>query len=184
MPETNEDGLTLRTQIDPYNLELEWFGHSEQVENWAKKAAEKHYEYDEAKSNLEVTKAELAAEIRNAPEAFDLKKLTEAAVSETVLLQPEYKAAIRKANKAKYEMKLAEAAVLALEHRKRALTKSVDLWFAGYFSTPQSASAPSHRMHELTEEQQKKIYTRGKRRIEAQRAKANHDDDEWDEDDD
>lgn len=150
----------LRVDVDPLRLEEEWFGQAKQVEEWARLAADAQLEYDDAKANLEVEKARLAAEIREHPEDYGLDRVTEQAIDKTIPAQPEYAAAVKRVNQAKHNMKIHDAAVLALEHRKRALTKAVDLWMAGYFSVP-NANRPIER---FGDEDKRHIRSRARRR--------------------
>lgn len=131
----------LRTAIDLNKLEEEWQGQPDQVETWTRKAAEATLAYDKAKSNVELVKARISANMRDDPESYGLSKITDKAVESAVICQTEYQKAVKAMHQAKYEMNVIDAVVQGLQDRKRSLTKLSDLWQGGYWSTPQVKEA-------------------------------------------
>jgi hypothetical protein len=86
---------------------------------------------------VELEEAACAQRIRENPEKYiGSDKVTEAAIKEAKLLHPKYQKAKQKLIDAAFRKDLAEGLVVALNHRKKALEKEVDLWNAGYFSSP------------------------------------------------
>lgn len=140
-------------QIDENHLEREWMEQPSLVFKYAKKLADARFAFDEAKAELEVTEAEIANTIRKAPELYQIKKVTEGVVKETIPLQPEYKMAVKDVNKAKHAVDVYSAVVSALDNRKKALEKLVDLWMANYFSTPKT---PNKEASDKMEERSKR----------------------------
>lgn len=126
----------LRLEIDRLRLDDEWSNQPSQYYVWAKKVAEAQLEFDGLKSDQSLTFAELDKEIRDNPEEYGVSKLTESVVDSTVRLQKEFIASSAALNKARYKLSVAEAAVQALEHRKRALTMLVELWIHEYYADP------------------------------------------------
>ena len=124
----------LNLTIDRLRLEEEWVRQPNQYHNWAVLAADAQAEYDTAKSRLEVVKAELYRDIRDDPDGYDLTKVTEVALNNTIPLQPEFQMAVKRVNEAKHDLEVVKAAVDALEHKKRALTMLVELWTKEYYS--------------------------------------------------
>lgn len=99
-------------------------------------SSEAKFEADEAKSELDVTAAELANDIRADPKAYDIEKITETAVQNTLIAQELYQKAQKKLRQATHKARMAESLVWAMEHKKRSLTLLVELHGLGYFSSP------------------------------------------------
>ena len=154
----------LRLEIDRFQLEKEWVDQPAMMHAWSLQAAEAQLKYDEAKSRLEAVKARLDKEIRDSPADFGIGKVTETVVSNAVVNQKDYQRAVREVNLARYELQIAQAAVNALEHRKRALSMLVELWVHEYYAGPHSDLTP---MSEESQEFRKKaIRRRGRRKLE------------------
>jgi hypothetical protein len=148
---------SLRIDIDRYRLDDEWIGQAKQYLTHSEKLAEARLWFDTAKTELDLIKAELDQKIRDDPVQFGLPKVTETAVQNAVLLQPEHKAAAEKLNRSRYEMGVIQAAVDALEHRKRALENLVQLHGMQYFAEPK---APPEMKEEIDHAQKRKIRSR------------------------
>lgn len=123
--------------IDPYKLEEEWTTHAQRVLNVGSLIADAQREFDAAKSELEFIRVDLDKEIRDNPKEFGLDKINETVVANEIIRQPDYRAAIRRTNEAKYQLGKLQSEANALEHRKRALTSLVELWIREYYSDPQ-----------------------------------------------
>lgn len=153
---SGEDDLRLRIEIDAYRLDDEWLEQPKHFLKWCERLAEKRLQLDQVKSKLDIVKAELDSEIRENPGEFDLPKVTESAVANTVVTQPEYRKAVENLNKARYEQNLAQAAVDALEQRKKALENLVSLHGMQYFA---ELREPKGREEEVRDSQKKKVRT-------------------------
>jgi len=77
--------------IDDSALDLEWLDQPKLMLKYAQYVAQLSMERDILKEQVDVVKAELDAEIRTDPEKFGLSKITEGAVSNTILVQEKYK---------------------------------------------------------------------------------------------
>jgi hypothetical protein len=91
---------------------------------------------DHARVNLDLVKAELDKEIRTNPEKFGIEKVTEAAVTHTIISQGKYKESQEELMQAEYESNIASAAVNAFNARKVALENLVKLYGQQYFAGP------------------------------------------------
>lgn len=132
-------------EIDQYRLDDEWNNQPQVYARYALKAADARRSWDESKANLEVVKAELDRDIRKNPEKYDLLKITETQISSTIVLQDDYKVANEEVIRTHHDMDVVNAFVQALDQRKSALSKLVDLFLADYFSKPKaSATARDH----------------------------------------
>lgn len=127
--------------IDQHNLDAEWLKQPALYFKWAKKAADARRAHEEAKSELDVVKAELSRAIREDPENYGLEKVTEGAVTAAIPEQKEYKVALKAVFDARHSADVYSAVVVALEHRKRALENIVDLFGMNYFSKPKAPTA-------------------------------------------
>lgn len=122
--------------IDETALDVEWLNQPKLMMRYGKLSAKAELSVSVAKQNLEVTKAELDKEIRSNPEKFGIEKMTETAVANTIISNPEYKDAMETYNTAVYELSMAKAAVRAFEHKKEALENLVRLFGQQYFAGP------------------------------------------------
>jgi hypothetical protein len=106
---------------------------------------------DESEEALDVIKAQIEKEIRDDPEAFDIVKITEAAVKAGILLDKRYTTANKAYINAKYEAKMAEGAVKAFDNRKDMIEGLIKLHGQQYFAGP----ATPHDLTKIREEKTK-----------------------------
>lgn len=139
----------LRVEIDQNQLDVEWLNQPVQFHFWAVELANARLEMDTAKSALEVAKAEVEREIREVPLEYDIGKVTESAIAAATLLQPEYKKAVEVLNTAKHRVAIVQAAVDALDQRKKALENLVTLHCSGYFAEPRVAGEAKEEMEDV-----------------------------------
>jgi hypothetical protein len=90
----------------------------------------------EAKSELKVTEADLASSIRLDPVRYGIVKVTEDAIKGAVCMQPEWTIANAAVIDAQYTADLHSGAVVALDHRKKALESLVWLQGRDYYAEP------------------------------------------------
>jgi hypothetical protein len=127
--------------IDLNELEREWTEQPTLYHKWARKLAKARLAMDEKKAELELIVADLDSEIRAHPKKFKLgEKVTEASIKHAILAEEVYTDGVAALNNARYEVNVLEAGVTALEHRKRALEKCVDLYGMDYFSVPRTST--------------------------------------------
>jgi hypothetical protein len=152
-------------KIDETSLDVEWLDQPVLFMKYARHSAEKEKEKDEAKEELELTKAELDKEIRSFPDRFGIEKITDKVVENTILLQKDYKEASETFLQAKFEWMVAKGAVDAFNQRKEALENLVKLNGQSYFAGPQIP----RDLHEQRGLRQKEINSRIGRKIERTR---------------
>lgn len=130
--------------IDPNALDQEWLSQPRKVMRYSTLLADAKNELAEAKAELDVVAAEVDKHVRLCPSDFGMEKLklTEAIVSNTVLLDKRHRDALKQVNNARYKVDLLQAACDALEHRKKALENLVTLFLQSYWSEP-IAKGPS-----------------------------------------
>lgn len=121
---------------DKDNLDEEWVRQPELYHEYATQLADARLEQSEAQNKLEIVTANLDAEIRSDPESYGLAKITDAVVKATIPSQPEHKKATQKVQKARHRVDVLQAAVAALDHKKKALENLVYLHGQNYFSSP------------------------------------------------
>jgi hypothetical protein len=136
-------------EIDSSLLDVECVDHSMLVIKYARIAADADLEMDNAKERLDLVKAELDNKIRTNPDKFKIEKITESVVSNTILMQEDYKTAMAEFLQAKHEAKIVSGATRAVDHRKSMLESLVKLHGQSYFAGP---SIP----HDLSFEWRKK----------------------------
>lgn len=138
--EVSEDDFSF-FEIDEHNLDKEWVRQPSLYFTWAKKLADARLEQDEAKANLDVIKAEASRAIRDDPGDYGFDKVTEAIVAVAINEHPDVMAGVKALHESRHKQEVYQAAVNALDHRKRALEKLVDLHGQNYFSTPKAPNA-------------------------------------------
>ncbi len=102
----------------------------------AVKLADARSDYERSIAAQDLTWAEMDKMIRTDPASYELVKATESSVKEAITRSKRYQRAVLAVIDARKSMDDLQAAVTALDHRKRALEKLVDLQLANYFSTP------------------------------------------------
>lgn len=124
--------------VDLGNLHLEWARQAARYKRHAEILADAKAKVDDAKAQLDVTAAELTLAIASDPKHYDLTKANEYTIKACVVLQPEHKAAVARYNKRKHAAAIAQAAVDALEQKKKALEGEVSLFLNDYWSEPRA----------------------------------------------
>lgn len=164
----------IRLTIDKNRLDVEWEEQAIMFFVQGQKLAEAQREHDRAKAVLSLKEAQLDKEIReNSDEFFgeDSKKPTETQIKNAVVMQPEYQALEKKVIDAKYDLNIADKAITALEHRKRALTLLTELYFKDYWVKGNSRTASGG----MSDSEKESIRTRGARRREEESSEDNED---------
>lgn len=128
-------------KINALALDKEWLEQPPLYYEYATKLADARRAYDKAQAELSLTTAELSQAIRKEPSKFglDKEKPTEGSINATLQTRPKYREAAENVADARHDMDINQAAVTALEHRKRALTMLVELHGQNYFSSPKVA---------------------------------------------
>lgn len=134
-----EDELDISIfDLDINNLDKEWVAQPHHYYKAAKLLADARRQLEEAKANQDVTLAEVNLDVRTNFENYGLSKVTEDSVKTTSLTQDVYLKAQRHTTDARHRVDVLTAFVTALEHRKRALEKLVDLFGMDYYSAPRA----------------------------------------------
>jgi hypothetical protein len=146
--------------IDQNRLDESWLDQPKLYLKYATKLADAKLDYDEAKARLDVTKAEIELKVREDPEKFAVKKVTEAVIESTVVADETVQEAQKEVNLSKHRVNILEAAVNALEHRKRTLENLVTLHGQSYFATPSAKGAGREAREEMVK---KRVASKGVR---------------------
>jgi len=128
--------MTSIFNIDRSALDEEWAGQSELFYGCAEQLAHARKEYEFKKSQVDLIRAQTALSIRRDPRPPGIPRLTDKIIEQLVAIDPKVRRAGRMAAEARHAVDILQAAVTALEHRKRALEGLVSLHGQSYFSTP------------------------------------------------
>lgn len=124
-------------EIDDSALDIECLDQPKLMLRYGRNEAQMEKEADQAKEQLDLTRADLDLDIRTNPEKYKIDvKITEAVINNTVMQQPMYKEANEKYLNAKYEHRVARNAVRAFEERKDMLEGLIRLHGQQYFAGP------------------------------------------------
>lgn len=129
--------------INPNNLVHEWEHQAAIFYQYSAQLAEARQAEDESKRELDLTKAELDSAIRSDPTSYQIERISEGAIKNVMLQQKAYKMALNQFNSAVHAVRMLEAMVKALEHRRTALKAMVDLKMASYYSEGGASSVPN-----------------------------------------
>lgn len=122
--------------IDPTRLDEEWSNQIRWVEQYGKQLADAKQALEEAKTAYAVKEADVSKKIRKRPDRYDLDKITEAAVKETMTPimadSQEYTDWVE----AKHRVDVLQATMATLDNRKKAVEDNVFLFSIQYFAEP------------------------------------------------
>ncbi len=135
-------------EIDPNRLDMELQRQASTFLRFALAAAEGKRELAEAKNRMEVVRVKCASDIRETPELYGIMKSTEGSISEAVLSQPAYQEAIKEYNDVKFHCDQLDAAVTAMDHKKRVIQGYISLYGQGWFAEPNAGNADSRKAAE------------------------------------
>jgi hypothetical protein len=135
------------TSIDRDQLDVEIYGHSELYEEWAQELAKAEAAEAQWEAYLSVVKADTLLAVTRNPKLFKLDKTNIPAINAIVTSHPDVTEANDKVLAARAKVKMIQATVRALEHRKTMLTKAADLELMGFHSVPKP-SAESRKVLE------------------------------------
>ena len=136
--------------VDPNSLDRELFDQPTNYYALAKNVADARLVVEQAKIAAEIAKeelkrtdAELYVSILNHPDRFGLSKATEKSIESAVLCDKEHRLSFDRLVNAKRDLAdkehacgVAEAALGAMDNKKVALQKGVELHLANYRSSP------------------------------------------------
>jgi len=122
--------------IDESALDIEWLEQPSLMMKYGIHRADLQLEVERTKERIEIVKAELDKSIRSAPDSYDIPKVSESAITNTILLQPQYQKAKEAYRKLKHELDYAWAASNAIDSKKSALENLVKLHGQQYFAGP------------------------------------------------
>jgi hypothetical protein len=123
-------------EIDPAQLDVEAAMQGETFFKYAEALAEARAEVDQIKLRVSTVEARLASTIRKDPKGHGVTKPTEGAITAAVHLHYKYIDAQEKLIEAKKTAGILEAAVDAMEQRKRMIEVLITLHGQQYFAGP------------------------------------------------
>lgn len=122
--------------IDESALDVEWLEQPRLFLEYGRNEHATRRTMDYAKERLDLVKAKLDKALRADPDKYNIARISEGAITNTIFLQPEFKEANEKFIEANYEYGVARAAVWAFDQRKTALENLVRLHGQNYFAGP------------------------------------------------
>lgn len=123
--------------IDPDRLDEEIFSQPGYYMKFSEIVATLNEKKARLKRKLEIVEARLDYKVRTNPERFklnNLKSITEPTIRNTIQNQKKVQKLKRKIIKIEYDLDISQAAITALDHKKKMLEKAVDLYNGQYFS--------------------------------------------------
>jgi hypothetical protein len=129
--------------INRDDLATEWQGQASLMLHWGLQLADATAAAARAKANLSAVEANLDADIRNNPAAYDVAKVTVDSVRCAIIGTADHAMATEDYIAATYEESVARAVVNAVAHRKSALSGLTDLWLREYYADPRTPDQPT-----------------------------------------
>jgi len=134
-------------EVQEHLLDQEWKRQPELVFKYGMMLADARRELQRAERMLVDRKNELSRDIRENPEAYGLAKVTESAIQTAIELDKRYLDWRDEIDQLRYEVGVLAAAMEALQHKRRALEKLVDLYLADYYeATPKVKAADKDKV--------------------------------------
>jgi hypothetical protein len=134
--------------IDENVLDVELLEQPSLMAKYSRMLAEAQRDRDLAKENLDLVKAEIDLDIRDHPQNYKLTKVTEAAITNCILMEEDFQTAQKEWNEANFQVNVLQGIIKAIDHRRSALENLVKLYGQNYFAGP---SIP-HDLSELRDE--------------------------------
>lgn len=156
--EDGKDDASSIVHINELELDKECVRLPSDYLKFAHKAEDAKFEVSEAKAALDVVEADLSKEIRGDPEKYGIENVTEKAITAAITSHSKYRAAQRELNNAQHRSGLAQAAVWAMEHKKRALSLLVDLHGMGYFASPRFSRKGKEAVEEMSKRRARRTW--------------------------
>jgi hypothetical protein len=141
MAKTKQGAAEFSVEIDAYQLDQEWVKQPGFYHRYAVQLADAKRVADGWKAQVEVVRAELYTAILADPGQFGLTKTTEEAVKNCITIQPAYRQAQQQLLEARHAVDILEAAVAAIDQKKRALESLVQLQLSDYYAKPRAPKA-------------------------------------------
>lgn len=127
-------GLPKLVKVDPLNLDKECIRLPSDLLKVSHLAMEARRMLDEAKAKMELTEATVQAEVRADPASFGVLRVTEAAIKGAVARDTRVVEVNKEYVECRHQADLLQAAIQAMEAKKRSLQMLVELLALGYFS--------------------------------------------------
>jgi len=123
-------------KIDETALDVECLDQPSLMMQYGKNLAEAERALSTAKMQNDMVRAELDREIRKNPEKYGISKITETAIAGAISTAPGYNDFEKHVIDAAYEVKVARAAVDAVQQKKDMLEALIRLHGQQYFAGP------------------------------------------------
>lgn len=136
--------------IDRYNLEYELTRQAQLYMTWALKAVRASVEKEEAKTNLELVKAQIDSKVRSDPQEYGVAegKMSESAIKSAVLQHKRVKKYTKRYIKALKNEKTLKKAENAFNHRKKMLESLVHLNVQLHFAEPKIPTTTKEQIYQ------------------------------------
>lgn len=152
-------------EIDLLQLDIECARQADRFFHWSQQAVEASFESEQMKFRLDVLQAKLEMECRQSPEDFGLVKPTEAGISAAVKCSEKYQKFQDEYLEARKTKNLLDAAVAAMEQKKRMLESLITLHGQQYFAGPSVPRDILSAWKEYQEGTEKTVTNQQKERI-------------------
>lgn len=148
--------------IDINRLDDEWLRQPHLYGEIADQLAEARRSLEQAKARLEITRAQIADEVRTNPKDYGIDRVSQPKVEAAVNRHRKVRLRTKSLIQAQYEVNVLQGAAVAMDHKKRALENLVKLHGQNYFSSPTASSDDREAVEDMV-----KKSARGRRKSRA-----------------
>lgn len=136
--------------IDRSSLDEEWAGQPELFYTHAEKLAFAKKELEHRRAQVDIAKAKVSLDVRRNPKEYKIDcRLTDKLIEQVVTVDVRVRRATAALQTSQHAVNILQAAVQALDHRKRALEGLVSLHGQGYFAAPRVKGESNEIVHEM-----------------------------------
>lgn len=142
--------------VDENDLEREWVQQARLCESHVHLLASVKKELAEAEAEMEVIDAEIKDHVRKHPDEYNLDKVTENSIRETLVRQKKHREANQKVIDVQHKADLLTGTVRAIDHKKTALENLVNMRGQSWYSSPKAPPDVQERMESASRKSERR----------------------------
>jgi hypothetical protein len=135
--------------LNKFKLDEEWLQQPRLYRKYAERLADARRDHEQEEAKLELVEAELDKSVRSDPAAYGIDKVSESAIKHCIVADPKYQQQQQAAIDSRHKVNVLTGWLTALDHRKKALEKEVDLFLAGYFAEPKAGKSSREQVEQM-----------------------------------
>lgn len=159
-------------RINPGQLDIESCQQADLFFKWAERAIEARHDMDTTKAKRDMVEMRIQMQVRKAPHKFGIEKVTEATITATAKIHADVEKANDDYLNARRNSGMLDAAVSAMEMKKRMIEVMITLHGQKYFAGPSVPRDLVSAYQEISKEREEGASDRQKARARKRRRRA------------